>query len=394
MAAARRHSAPAGAAAAPATRAPTHGAHPHPPLLPSSPHQAFVSYERATGRPRGFGFVVFDDPAVADRVVASPHTIDRREVEAKRAVPKDEAAAARPPPGAGAPRSRKLFVGGLPPTCDDAALRAHFEAYGGVEEAVVMVDHESKRSRGFAFVTLADDACVDAAFASGPMHTIHDKPVEVKRAVPRDVMAAASAAVGGGARPRPPPPGHHGGPSLFGPPPPRGVSMAPWMARHGPPGPAAHGGARGAGPGFAGGALAAELEALSMAGPPRHHYGGYDGGYDAPFAGGLGLGLGPDGGGRASPAARGALTPPGADVLSSGSLTPPPGSRSSGEYSAGGGGGPRGSPPDGARYRSLYAPSDVFGPPAVRGAGGGGEGNGHAVPAHYAAHCAARDAGW
>ena len=45
-----------------------------------SVHEAFVSYDRTTGRPRGFGFVVFDDPAVADRVVSLQHTIDRREV--------------------------------------------------------------------------------------------------------------------------------------------------------------------------------------------------------------------------------------------------------------------------------------------------------------------------
>lgn len=42
--------------------------------------EAFVSYDRHTGRPRGFGFVVFEDPAVADKVVTLQHTIDRREV--------------------------------------------------------------------------------------------------------------------------------------------------------------------------------------------------------------------------------------------------------------------------------------------------------------------------
>ena len=47
--------------------------------------EAFVSYDRATGRPRGFGFVVFEDPAVADKVTSIQHTIDRREVRAARA---------------------------------------------------------------------------------------------------------------------------------------------------------------------------------------------------------------------------------------------------------------------------------------------------------------------
>lgn len=42
--------------------------------------EAFVSYDKNTGRPRGFGFVVFAAPSVADKVVSLQHTIDRREV--------------------------------------------------------------------------------------------------------------------------------------------------------------------------------------------------------------------------------------------------------------------------------------------------------------------------
>lgn len=42
--------------------------------------EAFVSYNRNNGRPRGFGFVVFESVEVADKVVSTKHTIDRREV--------------------------------------------------------------------------------------------------------------------------------------------------------------------------------------------------------------------------------------------------------------------------------------------------------------------------
>jgi RNA-binding protein Musashi len=36
--------------------------------------------DRTTGRARGFGFVVFGDPSVADRVIQEKHTIDGRAV--------------------------------------------------------------------------------------------------------------------------------------------------------------------------------------------------------------------------------------------------------------------------------------------------------------------------
>ncbi|GMY31068.1 probable leucine-rich repeat receptor-like protein kinase IMK3, partial [Fagus crenata] len=52
--------------------------------------EAVIMRDRATGRARGFGFVVFADPAVAERVIMDKHIIDGRTVEAKKAVPKDD----------------------------------------------------------------------------------------------------------------------------------------------------------------------------------------------------------------------------------------------------------------------------------------------------------------
>lgn len=42
--------------------------------------QTVVMRDKITGRPRGFGFVVFADPAVLDRVLEDKHTIDGRTV--------------------------------------------------------------------------------------------------------------------------------------------------------------------------------------------------------------------------------------------------------------------------------------------------------------------------
>ena len=52
-------------------------------------------------------------------------------------------------------------------------------------------DHDNKRPRGFGFVTFATEEGVDEVFTGGALQTLHDKPIEIKRAVPRDQIASA-----------------------------------------------------------------------------------------------------------------------------------------------------------------------------------------------------------
>lgn len=47
----------------------------------------------------------------------------------------------------------KLFVGGLPYHTTDKSLREHFNVYGEIEEAVVITDRQSGKSRGYGFVS-------------------------------------------------------------------------------------------------------------------------------------------------------------------------------------------------------------------------------------------------
>ncbi|MCP4809571.1 MAG: RNA-binding protein, partial [Proteobacteria bacterium] len=57
----------------------------------------------------------------------------------------------------------KLFVGGLAWATDDHGMKEAFSQFGEVVEAVVIKDRDTGRSRGFGFVTFADEASAKAA---------------------------------------------------------------------------------------------------------------------------------------------------------------------------------------------------------------------------------------
>ncbi|XP_041945243.1 heterogeneous nuclear ribonucleoprotein A1a isoform X1 [Alosa sapidissima] len=80
---------------------------------------------------------------------------------------------------------RKLFIGGLSFETTDESLRAHFEQWGTLTDCVVMRDSETKRSRGFGFVTYSNAKEVDDAMAARP-HKVDGRAVEPKRAVSRE----------------------------------------------------------------------------------------------------------------------------------------------------------------------------------------------------------------
>lgn len=80
---------------------------------------------------------------------------------------------------------RKLFIGGLSFETTDDSLREHFEQWGKLTDCVVMRDPQTKRSRGFGFVTYSCVEEVDAAMCARP-HKVDGRVVEPKRAVSRE----------------------------------------------------------------------------------------------------------------------------------------------------------------------------------------------------------------
>lgn len=59
----------------------------------------------------------------------------------------------------------KLFIGGLAWHTEEATLRQKFEEFGPIEEAVVVKDRDTGRSRGFGFVRYTTEADAEAAIA-------------------------------------------------------------------------------------------------------------------------------------------------------------------------------------------------------------------------------------
>lgn len=64
----------------------------------------------------------------------------------------------------------KIFVGGLPYHTTDKSLRQFFETFGDIEEAVVITDRQTGKSRGYGFVTMSDrDAAERAVKDANPI---------------------------------------------------------------------------------------------------------------------------------------------------------------------------------------------------------------------------------
>ncbi|XP_052208174.1 heterogeneous nuclear ribonucleoprotein 1-like isoform X2 [Diospyros lotus] len=175
--------------------------------------QTVVMRDKTNGRPRGFGFVVFSDPSVLDRVLREKHVIDGRMVEAKRALSREDqqissrsgnSSNARSYGGGGNFRTKKIFVGGLPPTITEEGFRQYFEIYGNVSDVVVMYDQQTQRPRGFGFISFDSEDAVDRVLHK-QFHDLDGKQVEVKRALPKDAnpsgggrSSANTASSGGG----------------------------------------------------------------------------------------------------------------------------------------------------------------------------------------------------
>lgn len=147
--------------------------------------ECILMVERATGRSRCFGFVTMADSVAVERVLSEVQCIDGKRVDCKPAVPTKQGTVPQDIVGY---RTKKLFVGGLPTDINEDSFRGFFDAFGDIEDSIVMYDRDTGRSRGFGFITYAHEDSVEKVLENYEHNVIGGKWVECKKATPKQAF--------------------------------------------------------------------------------------------------------------------------------------------------------------------------------------------------------------
>jgi len=79
----------------------------------------------------------------------------------------------------------KIFVGSLPWSINNDSLKELFAQYGEVTEAVVIMDRETNRSKGFGFVTFSSQESAQKALEMSGKE-VDGRTIVVNIAKPRE----------------------------------------------------------------------------------------------------------------------------------------------------------------------------------------------------------------
>jgi RNA recognition motif-containing protein len=87
---------------------------------------------------------------------------------------------------------KNLFVGNMHFGTTEGDLRALFEQFGEVTRLQVMTDRDTGRSRGFAFVDMADDQAAAKAVAALNGKEVNGRTLNVNEARPKTESSSGS----------------------------------------------------------------------------------------------------------------------------------------------------------------------------------------------------------
>lgn len=93
---------------------------------------------------------------------------------------------------------KRLFIGGLSWDTDDHGLREAFERFGELTDVKVMTDRDTGRSRGFGFVTFAEENSADEAISQMDGTMLDGRSLRVDVAQERSRGGGGGGGFGGG----------------------------------------------------------------------------------------------------------------------------------------------------------------------------------------------------
>ena len=93
---------------------------------------------------------------------------------------------------------KKLYVGNLPWSVNEQSLKDMFSPFGEITEVVIISDRYTGRSKGFGFVTFANEADAEKAIAEMAEKEIEGRKIMVNVARPREERSNQRGGGGGG----------------------------------------------------------------------------------------------------------------------------------------------------------------------------------------------------
>ena len=98
---------------------------------------------------------------------------------------------------------KRIYVGNLDFSSTEDSIRTIFEPHGTVDTVSLVTDRDTGRSRGFAFVEMADDSEAENAISALNGSNLDGRELNINEARPRVERQGGGGRPGGG--------GHRGG---------------------------------------------------------------------------------------------------------------------------------------------------------------------------------------